>query len=419
MGFVVSFIVISIFLIISRLDYFQSQKECENCGNEKMNKSHVLEKWIVQKLDNFDLTNNKTWLMRYYENDQFFNKSGPILIYFGGEWEIYPNLINEGELYLSDLAKEFNGSLFYIEHRYYGKSHPTNDTSLQHLKYLNVEQALEDFANFVRFLKMQPKFKDSKIMVFGASYSGTLAVWFRQQYPHLVDAVWASSAVLNLKVDFIEYKEAMTEAFQNLGGENCTDFINSTFMEIEEILESGNSSKIERSFNLSQPLKTPQDRSVFMSYISDIFAGYVQYHRNNSVLKVCKQLLESRYEDEIETVGRFVSQNKSLNVTYNHFLHIMGNVSWSAPVNRLCKNIEWSFLDTVRLEYIKEINFRETFLLPNVHPGWIFPDFLIRVSDFWNFVSTGILQAILPGCLWTVRILLIHKDQSNSNLPDF
>ncbi len=262
------------------------------------------------------------------------------MIYFGGEWEIYPILLNEGKLYLTDLAKEFNGSLFYIEHRFYGKSRPTNDTSLKNLRYLKVEQALEDFANFVRFLKMQPRFKDSKVLIHGASYSATLAVWFRQQYPHLADAVWASSAVLDLKVEFSEYKEAMTEAYQIMGGENCTDFINSTFAEIEEILESGNTSRIEKSFNLSLPLKTSQDHSIFMSYLSDIFAWYVQYHHNNSIIKVCNELLNSTYQDNIETMGHFFSNNCSHNISYTYFVGKMRNISWESPSNRLCKDVK-------------------------------------------------------------------------------
>lgn len=61
-------------------------------------------------------------LQRFFENDQFFNGDGPIFIYLGGEWAINEGSILGGHIF--DLAREFNGSLFYTEHRYYGQSFP-------------------------------------------------------------------------------------------------------------------------------------------------------------------------------------------------------------------------------------------------------------------------------------------------------
>lgn len=82
----------------------------------------LLEKWIEQPLDHFDVSNNRTWLMRFYENDQFLNKTGPIFIMLGGEWTIAPNYLQTGTLY--ENAKRHGAMMYYTEHRYYGKSRP-------------------------------------------------------------------------------------------------------------------------------------------------------------------------------------------------------------------------------------------------------------------------------------------------------
>lgn len=82
------------------------------------------DKWITQKLDQFDSRNTATWEMRYLENDAYFEPNGPIFIYIGGEWTISAGSIEEGQL-ITDMAKEYKGVLFYTEHRYYGRSHPT------------------------------------------------------------------------------------------------------------------------------------------------------------------------------------------------------------------------------------------------------------------------------------------------------
>ena len=102
---------------------------------------NVQEKWIEQKLNHFDLHDNRTWKMRYLENNVFFKPNGPIFIYVGGEWTISGASISPGN-HFYDMAKDFHANLFYTEHRYYGQSHPTQNTSTENLKFLSVEQVI-------------------------------------------------------------------------------------------------------------------------------------------------------------------------------------------------------------------------------------------------------------------------------------
>jgi len=55
------------------------------------------------------------------------------------------------------LAKEFNAVLVYMEHRYYGNSMPFNNQHTaykpENLKYLTVEQALEDYSEFLHYFR--------------------------------------------------------------------------------------------------------------------------------------------------------------------------------------------------------------------------------------------------------------------------
>ncbi|KAJ2361180.1 hypothetical protein IW150_007309, partial [Coemansia sp. RSA 2607] len=88
-----------------------------------------------------------------------------------------------------------------MEHRYYGVSYPVNDMSGPNMRYLTVENALEDVAHFVRnapeFVKASIGLTigpQNKWVATGGSYSANLAVWLRQQYPDLFYAAYASSA---------------------------------------------------------------------------------------------------------------------------------------------------------------------------------------------------------------------------------
>lgn len=130
------------------------------------------EKWIEQPLDHFDSQNSARWKMRYFELSSHFSRGGPILIYVGGEWPISPVSINQGTL-IYDLSRVYNGTLFYTEHRYYGKSQPTSNTSTDNLKYLTVDQALADVAVFINAVKASsPDYVNSSVILAGGSYSG-------------------------------------------------------------------------------------------------------------------------------------------------------------------------------------------------------------------------------------------------------
>lgn len=130
------------------------------------------EKWITQKLDHFNPQDMRKWNMRYYEDLSNFEQDGPIFIYLGGEWTISPRSIAEGTL-IHEMALDTHGALFYTEHRYYGKSHPTQNTTTENLRYLSVDQALADVAFFINFQRSYNSLmRNSKVIVVGASYSG-------------------------------------------------------------------------------------------------------------------------------------------------------------------------------------------------------------------------------------------------------
>lgn len=197
----------------------------------------VKEKWIEQRLDNFNPQDSRRWKMRYLENSVHFKPGGPLFIYVGGEWTISAGSIGFGS-HVYDLAEELNGIIFYSEHRFYGQSRPTANTSTENLRFLSVDQALADLAFFISHVKASsPDYADSGVILIGGSYSGmsqifdnvesyqlclqilsvvfilaTMVAWMRKKYPHLVDGAWASSAPVNAQVDFQEYKEVMTKA---------------------------------------------------------------------------------------------------------------------------------------------------------------------------------------------------------------
>lgn len=60
-----------------------------------------------------------------------------------------------------------------------------------------------DLAYFIESMnKAHQLSKDTKWILFGCSYAGSLAAWMRAKYPHLVYAAVSCSGPLLAKVDF-------------------------------------------------------------------------------------------------------------------------------------------------------------------------------------------------------------------------
>jgi len=64
-------------------------------------------------------------LQRYFINDTFYVKGGPIFLQLGGEGTANPIWVVEGQI-AKNYAKKFNAMSVLLEHRYYGESHPTS-----------------------------------------------------------------------------------------------------------------------------------------------------------------------------------------------------------------------------------------------------------------------------------------------------
>lgn len=247
-----------------------------------------------------------------------------------------------------DMAKELNGKMLYTEHRYYGKSQPTKDTSPENLKYLTVEQALNDLAHFIEHIKSSSNdFERSGVILVGASYSATLATWARLKFPHLVSGSWASSAPLYAKMNFYEYNEEMTESIRLVGGEKCLQRFASAFKKLEDFAAYSEPKvivKIFKDFRLCAPLKLCRDIAHFFYELSDTVAGLVQTHKSGDIEKACAFILDEKHEDEVAALGAWMnSKNKTkcLDMNYNHAVEKLRNDTWGSDANKQLR--QWTY----------------------------------------------------------------------------
>jgi len=204
------------------------------------------DKWLEVPLDHFNLFDNRTWKMRYFVNNEFFKTGQPLFIEVGGEWTIDGTALKSGQMY--SLAKKHHGMLVETEHRYYGKSLPfSTNFSTINLKYLQMEQALEDLAYFIEYFKTStPGLENSMVVLHGCSYPGMLVTWMRLRFPHIVDISYASSAPLGVGLDYPEYFEIVSEVYANVSV-SCINTIREGFNKTAELLRTHSGRKIVKN----------------------------------------------------------------------------------------------------------------------------------------------------------------------------
>ncbi|KAK6196039.1 hypothetical protein SNE40_001342 [Patella caerulea] len=239
------------------------------------------DQWFEQKVDNFNDANTKTWQQRYFVNDQFYEEGGPVFIMLGGEGPLAPIWMVEGAWV--NYAQALNAMMFSIEHRFYGKSHPTMDMSTENLQFLSSEQALADTGNFIQYAKQRYGLHDNKWISFGGSYSGSLSAWLRLKYPHLIYGAVATSAPLLALIDFKTYL-GVTEASLGTTGPVCNTEISKATAAVESLIttDSGRM-QLKTMFKLCEDINPANiyDVANFYSLLAGNFEGVVQYNRDN------------------------------------------------------------------------------------------------------------------------------------------
>ncbi|CAI2355511.1 unnamed protein product [Caenorhabditis sp. 36 PRJEB53466] len=279
---------------------------------------------FTQKLDHFDPYNTVTWNQKYYYNPSYSRNNSIIFLMIGGEgpesghWAAYP------EVQYLQWAQEFGADVFDLEHRFFGVSQPTGNMNTSSLRLLTTQQALADLAYFIESMNQQHQFKKPRWITFGGSYPGSLSAWFRQKYPELTVGSVASSAPLNLKLDFYEYA-MVVETDLKVTDPACATAVKQAFDQIQQLsltLEGRDS--LSTTFNLVPKFDsntTKLDISNFFGNLFNTFQGMTQYtydgqsdrtHSNMTVRKMCDIMTN-------QTVTSLVQRTRNLFLWYNMF----------------------------------------------------------------------------------------------------
>lgn len=195
-----------------------------------------------QKLDHFNLKTVQTFSQRFeVDSSRAKLAESPVFFYLGGEGEITAG--KPASMQIGEFANQLplGAHLVQVEHRFYGKSSPFKDLTPNNLNYLDMDQALEDFAAVQKYVTQKYNLTGPWISV-GASYSANLAVFYRIKFPELVVGSIAYSQVLSLtgspKWNQKFTAESRDLIFSKIYPKKCFERIQSVVKSLEKRFES-------------------------------------------------------------------------------------------------------------------------------------------------------------------------------------
>jgi len=304
------------------------------------------EKWFNQTLDHFKPGDSRTWLQRYWINWEHYQKGGPVLLMIGGEGEANPVWLSTGAW--KEYAEQESAAMMLLEHRYYGKSHPTKDLSVKNLNWLTSKQALADLSRFVVAMKADHQLTGNWIAL-GGSYPGSLAAWARLKYPHLISGAVSTSGPLRAKANFYEYLEVVKSALES-SRQGCARAVEDAIRRVKYLTTHRVGwSLITRKFDLCSPFDghIPTDVSNLFESLIGNFEGIVQYNKDNrefegakwtniTVDTLCDMMLDENLGSslarlkEVNSLSLKIAGEKCLDYTYKSQLEDLQQVSWNS-----------------------------------------------------------------------------------------
>uniref|UniRef100_A0A7E4W0T9 Serine protease K12H4.7 n=1 Tax=Panagrellus redivivus TaxID=6233 RepID=A0A7E4W0T9_PANRE len=195
------------------------------------------EQYFVQFVDQVGKT--EPLQQRFWQNDQWYKPGGPQFLMLAGEATASSAWVERDDLEWTSLAKEVGARVFLLEHRFYGKSQPSNffPGLFTPFDYLNSQQAAADVVAFITGQNGNLNITNPRWILFGGSYAGALAAWIREKHPDSVYAAVASSAPVQAVVNFKSYLEGVYNVLHSYDPK-CAESVRKGFYDFNRLLQT-------------------------------------------------------------------------------------------------------------------------------------------------------------------------------------
>lgn len=246
--------------------------------HEDFNPMFVAQSTFDQKIDHMNSNDTRTFKQRYFTQTQYGkNQNSPVFYYICGEAEC--NGISPNSTVVQQ-ARKYGAYIVAIEHRYYGKSQPFSELTVENLQYLNTDEVIADLANFQTVIMKKNNWNGPWIAI-GGSYAGALSAYYRLKHPELVVGALSSSGPVEAKLEFGEYDANTTL----VAGPECRDAIREVTNYVSIMLNNQKEmNRIKKLFHV----ENMKNNLAMVFLLSEFATEAIQYGYRDSF---CSELL--------------------------------------------------------------------------------------------------------------------------------
>ncbi|XP_053659961.1 thymus-specific serine protease-like [Anopheles marshallii] len=365
--------------------------------------ANITEEFFTTEVDHFHNQDGATWRNRYLASLDHLVEGGPLLIFLTGDIPLNSSLIDESTL-INEMARDLGGAVFALETRFYGRSQPVGDLTVESLRLLNTEQILADVADFVLHLRRTVVGNPyAHPLVAGTGLGGGLATWFRMRYPHLADAAWSSSGYLRAVYDFQDFSFGWAETAIDVGSQECYNRIFIAFHVAQNLFDAGFGEVLYNKLNLCSPVDA-NDR-VEVAYFFSVLMTSIELYtlRNGDVTEfrtVCEDITGGSFATSLDAFAawfntRFVEYDGCIIVSFDQFVESLQETSAVAEISlagerqflyQQCTEYGWFFTTDSDLQPFGERVQMELYyeMCRRVFGEWITPELMYRSTERTN-----------------------------------
>lgn len=253
-------------IILSTTLHANNTKKAENQSSPS--KQNYQDNYYPQTLNHSDPKDPRKFQQRYFiDSSAASNSNSPVILYIGNEAELGYLLNNS---FVPEMAQKLKAHFIALEHRYYGKSQPFQILSVKNLSYLNYDNALQDIAQFQRFMRKEKGLRGKWIVV-GQSYGANLAAFYKLKYPEQVVGALASSPALRSVMYWPEYDK---HAAEKAGRECVKRYREKILLPIERALHNPNNMKEYKTMFDGNDIESDEEFVYTLSFMSDVMVSF-------------------------------------------------------------------------------------------------------------------------------------------------
>jgi len=288
------------------------------------------------KIDHFRPQDTRTATFHYRLNLDHYQENGPIFIFVNGADETTTEWI-EGGLVV-DVARRVGAVLVTADHRYVRLNIPTETASFDDLVFLTVDQAVADIATLVTTLYDHlGKEERTNVILWGTGYGAALATFARKKYPHLIDAVFASSGTFRAEVFDTSYHDSLSGNLINHGSLTCHTRVRNAFDILLYLFENNQADYIRERLRLCNPVdpNNAQEVGLLFELFIDLISNYIRQHHLFGLQNFCRDM-EYYNEDNLNSLIRWAVYaygyefDDCLNTNYTQLTDRLAETDWEA-----------------------------------------------------------------------------------------